>query len=418
MLRCLIATLGKDAPGINAVVRAVTRLAIRRGMEVYGAKRGFVGVLDGSYRRLQESDVGFIIGRGGSVLGSTDFRLDKSDADGVRKIGQALRQFDLIVAVGGLGSFALLNRVYDTCRMGFTTTMFVPASIEGEFLNPAHKVGADSGEVHAEAVGADTAANTAVAAIDRLREQSYLSRTVFLVECVGAKANFLPIQVGAATGAHRVYLPRYPLLNDEAKAEVRSLFGESFDPNYVDVKELVGWIERMFEESQKTYLLAIIPNGVPLVNTLSVRGTEPPREEYESIITSMAPLELTVLRVVDQLQLHFAGTGSVLVRYVLLDDLQRGGAPSFRDRVLGTLYGEAAVEEFLALVNWEDTEKRGNLNLLAISDTSSVSWRSHPRQAVTPIFQGPNPRAGGLDPLPFFRQFRGTVSGYRPMAML
>ena len=75
MLRCLIATLGKDAPGNNAVVRAGTRLALGRGMEVFGAKRGLLGIMNQNFHKMKESDVAFILGRGGSLLGSSDFRV-------------------------------------------------------------------------------------------------------------------------------------------------------------------------------------------------------------------------------------------------------------------------------------------------------------------------------------------------------
>ena len=86
--------------------------------------------------------------------------------------------------------------------------------------------------------------------------------------------------------------------------------------------------------------------------------------------------------------------------------------------MLGSMYGEAAVEEFLSVVNGIDTRARGNLNLLTIGGTSRVNWKCLPRETVRHLYQGPTPRAGGLDPLPFFRQARGTVSGYRPLATL
>ena len=70
MLRCLLATVGNDAPGTNAVLRAGTRLALRKGLEVFGATRGFLGILEGQYRKMKESDVGYILAKGGSLLGS------------------------------------------------------------------------------------------------------------------------------------------------------------------------------------------------------------------------------------------------------------------------------------------------------------------------------------------------------------
>jgi 6-phosphofructokinase len=236
---------------------------------------------------------------------------------------------------------------------------------------------------------------------------------------VGAKSNFLPITIGMACGAHRVYLPQYPILSEDGKSEIRRLFGDNFDPNTVNVHELVGWIEQMFEHTKKTYLVVIIPHGVPLVNLVhSNAATDQTREEYESIILSTAPMELTVPRIVDDLVLHFSGTGMVQVRYVLLDDLQRGGTPTARDRIIGSLYGRGAVERYLQVVQNQEVGSWGNLNLVALDDISCVRCRSYRREEVAAIFQGTRPRAGGLDPLPFFRQSRGTASGYQPLTIL
>lgn len=143
---------------------------------------------------------------------------------------------------------------------------------------------------------------------------------------------------------------------------------------------------------------------------------EAPREDYESTVLSTAPMELTVPRVVDDLLIHFSGSRMVQVRYVVLDDLQRGGAPSAKDRLLGTLYGRAAVERYLSAVQSQEVGCWGNLNLVAVDSVNRLSWKSFPRDKVTPIFHGPSPRAGGLDPLPFFRQIRGIASGYRTLA--
>ena len=419
MLRCLIATPGADAPGTNSAVRAATRLALRQEMEVYGAKRGWVGLLQEKFWKLKEADVGSIMSRGGSVLGSTDSKIEPGDKDAHDRISRSMKRFDLVVATGGLGSFAVLNRIYSNYDMGLTTTMFIPASVEGEFLNPNYDPGGDFEDIHAESIGADSAANRAMTSIDCLRDQAFHSRTVFLVECVGSKSNFLPIQVGLACGAHRVYLPLHPRLTEEDRSEIKRLYGSDFDPNYVDLTELVAWIDTMFVQGKRTYLLVILPHGVPLLSMrMSSESMDSPN--YEQMITSVKPLEFTVLRVAEAVDVHFSGTGAVQVRHVLLDDLQRGGAPTFHDRILGSIYGEAAIEEFLSITNSVgiDTRFRGNLNLLAIDNSAQVAWKCHPREEVLPLFHGENPRAGGLQPLPFFRQARGIVSGYRPFATL
>ena len=89
-----------------------------------------------------------------------------------------------------------------------------------------------------------------------------------------------------------------------------------------------------------------------------------------------------------------------------------------KDRLLGTIYGEAAVEEFLQIINTGDDKRAGNLNLLAVRDVNAGAWSSHPRQEVTSLFQGAEARPGGLPPVSFYRQNQGLLSGYRPLADL
>ena len=375
-------------------------LANRRDLEVYGVKQGFQGVLGRRFVKLRETDVGHNFGRGGSLLGSVDYRLPSEPGPVLSGLAEALKQFDLVVGLGGLGSYSVLERVYAHHDMGLTTTMFVPATIESEFLDPAvtqKSAEEESHGVHTVSIGADTAANTAIEAIDRLREQAYHSRTVFLVQTVGAKSNYLPIQVGVASGAHRIYLPPYPILDEDDRKEIQELFGPDLDPNRVDIRELVSWIGHMFETTDKKYLVVIIPNGVPLVGRApgAAGRIELDPAKYEDVVTSMAPLELTALRVVDELALFFSGNDSAQIRQVLLDDLQRGGAPSTRDRVLGSMYGEAAVEEFLSLLNEQGTDKRGHLNLIGIDDTTRFGWRCYSGGDVLGLYKGKEPRAGG-----------------------
>ncbi|MEM7236072.1 MAG: 6-phosphofructokinase, partial [Planctomycetota bacterium] len=100
MLRCVIATLGNDAPGVNAAVRAVTRLALNRNLEVYGAKQGWLGLLEGKMWKLKQPDVDFVLGKGGSVLGSTDYKIRPDDNEAVDKIAETLKKFDLAVVTG------------------------------------------------------------------------------------------------------------------------------------------------------------------------------------------------------------------------------------------------------------------------------------------------------------------------------
>jgi len=297
--------------------------------------------------------------------------------------------------------------------MGLTTTMFIPASIENEFIQPGRRNG--QAAINAESIGADSAANAGVTIIDRLRDQSYLNQTVFLVQCVGAKSNYLPLSIGLGCGAHRIYLPDYPPISQDELVQIRALFGGKFMPNRLDVSEFVAWIREMFFTMKKVYVVVIVPSELRMVEPAHGRMA---RQGYEETIRSLAPSNFSLLRLVEDLEVQFAVHPEVQIRSVILDDLQRGGAPTVRDRLLGTIYGEAAVEEFLQIFNTQDTVRRGNLNLLAVRDLNSGTWTCHPRQEVTPLFHGAEARPGGLPPLSFYRQNQGLLSGYRPLAEL
>jgi 6-phosphofructokinase len=411
MHTCLIVTMGRDAPGVNAAIRAVTRIASPgRGWKVSAARRGVPGLLAGNVRELAEKDVRFILERGGSILGSTVVRIPAADADTIERIALSLRPHELVVATGGLGTFSILNQVYASNDMGNTTTMFIPASIENEFIRPNRRNG--HGEIDAESIGADSAANAGIAIVDRLRDQSYLNQTVFLVQCVGAKSNYLPLSIGLACGAHRIYLPDFPPMSDDDLVQIRLLFGRKFQPNRLDATEFVSWIREMFFTMKKNCLVVIVPSELTTVELARA-----PLPRYEETIRSLASSNFSLLRLAEELEVHFSSYPEVQIRSVILDDIQRGGAPTMRDRLLGTIYGEAAVEEYLQILNSEPS-RRGTLNLLAVRDVNSGAWTCHPREEVSTLFLGENARPGGLPPLAFYRQNQGLLSGFRPLADL
>jgi 6-phosphofructokinase 1 len=416
MYRCLVITLGRDAPGVNAAIRATTRIASQtKNWKVSAARRGITGLLAGAVKELTEKEVRFILERGGSILGSTVVRIAPDEQETIKKIAAALREYDLVVATGGLGSFSILNQVYESNDLGLTTTMFIPASIENEFIQPVRKNG--NPVINAEAIGADSAANAGVSTIDRLRDQSYLNQTVFLVQCVGGKSNYLPLTIGLGCGAHRIYLPDYPPISRDEMAQIRTLFGGRFQPNRLDAAEFVGWIRGMLFTLKKSYLVVIVPSELRMVETQAQKSRAGlPR--YEDTIRSLDQASFSLFRLVEELNVHFSAHPEVQIRSVILDDLQRGGAPTVRDRLLGTIYGEAAVEEFLQIFNTQDTQRRGNLNLLSVRDPNSGTWTCHPRQEVVSLFHGSDAHPGGLPPVSFYRQNQGLLSGYRPLAEL
>ena len=378
MYRCLVITLGRDAPGVNAAIRATTRIASQtKNWKVSAARRGITGLLAGAIKELTEKEVRFILERGGSILGSTVVRIAPDDQEMIKKIAAALREYDLVVATGGLGSFSILNQVYESNDLGLTTTMFIPASIENEFIQPVRKNG--NPVINAEAIGADSAANAGVSTIDRLRDQSYLNQTVFLVQCVGGKSNYLPLTIGLGCGAHRIYLPDYPPISRDEMAQIRTLFGGRFQPNRLDAAEFVGWIREMLFTLKKSYLVVIVPSELRMVEMQAHGRAGLPR--YEDTIRSLDQASFSLFRLVEELNVHFSAHPEVQIRSVILDDLQRGGAPTVRDPNSGT-------------------------------------WTCHPRQEVVSLFHGSDAHPGGLPPVSFYRQNQGLLSGYRPLAEL
>jgi 6-phosphofructokinase 1 len=195
MRRIAVLTSGGDAPGMNAAVRAVVRTGIDRGLEVWGVRNGYQGLIEGAVAALGARDVGGILGRGGTVLGSARSPELKTDA-GVAKVVGVLERHDIeaVVVVGGGGSQAgaltLSGRGIPIVGVASTIDNDLPGS-----------------DV---TIGVDTALNLAVEAIDRLRVTASSHRRAVLVEVMGRDCGYLGLMAGIAGGAETICIPEVP----------------------------------------------------------------------------------------------------------------------------------------------------------------------------------------------------------------
>ncbi|MEK6578309.1 MAG: 6-phosphofructokinase [Bdellovibrionota bacterium] len=188
-----VLTSGGDAPGMNAAIRAVVRYSLGQGCAVFGVQKGYSGLLDGEIHPLKASSVANIIQRGGTML-KTD-RCDEFYKRTARKqAAEMLRRkgIDGLVVIGGDGSFTGANLLEN--ETGFPT-IGIPGTIDNDICETD------------ETIGFDTAVNTAIDAIDRIRDTATSHDRTFIVEVMGASAGFIGLSVGIGGGAETIVLP-------------------------------------------------------------------------------------------------------------------------------------------------------------------------------------------------------------------
>ena len=269
-----IVTSGGDAPGMNAAIRAVTRVAHAKGFQVIGFERGWDGLLTNTFRRLTPRSVGGIIQLGGTILHT--LRCPNFEEEGgVKKGAETLscNKIDGLVVIGGDGSFrgALdLSRQTDALMVG------IPATIDNDVY------GTD------ETIGFDTAVNTAVGTIDKIRDTAISHERIFIVEVMGRKRGFLALEVGISVGAEVILIPERPM----------------------ELNQIV----RLMEDSAKKGKRAAI--------IVAAEGCG-----------STSKLALDMQQQTDS-----------EVRLSILGYAQRGGSPTARSRLLASLFAEKAVE--------------------------------------------------------------------------
>ena len=269
-----VLTSGGDAPGMNACVRAVVRTALYRGIECYGIRRGWNGLIHGDIVKLDEKSVAHIINRGGTILytaRSTEFMTE----EGQRKAVSTCKFLGLdgLVAIGGDGTFrgAQALSKYGISVVG------IPGTIDNDISCTNY------------CIGFDTAANTAIECIDKLRDTMQSHERCSVVEVMGRNAGYLAMYVGLATGATAVLVPEEPI---------------DFDR---DVIEKI----RQARLNGFTHYMIVVAEGAGSAAAIAAKI----KEEID-----LDP------------------------RVTVLGHIQRGGTPSARDRVNATKMGYCAVE--------------------------------------------------------------------------
>ncbi|NIN09808.1 MAG: ATP-dependent 6-phosphofructokinase, partial [Gemmatimonadales bacterium] len=190
-------TSGGDAPGMNACLRAVVRTGLGKGLRVVGIRRGYAGMLRGEFEEMDHASVSNIIQLGGTILKtarSEEFfhREERAKAGGLLREGG----IDGLVAIGGDGTFRGAQDLWEEHAIPI---IGIPGTIDNDLY------GTD------ETIGYDTAVNTALDAIDRIRDTATSHERLFFVEVMGREAGFIALNVGAAGGAEMILVPEHEI---------------------------------------------------------------------------------------------------------------------------------------------------------------------------------------------------------------
>lgn len=209
MKNLAVLTSGGDAPGMNAAIRAVVRAGAAYGVTVWGVQRGFSGLIEGDFRRLGPRDVGGIIQRGGTILGSSRSAEFQSD-DGRELAIHRMRGAGIegLVVIGGNGSQTGTHALH---RMGFPV-IGVASTIDNDLY------GSDI------TIGVDTALNVALNAIDNLKVTASSLQRAFLVEVMGRKCGYLALMAAVAGGAEAVVLPEVDVVPERLAARIQEAY--------------------------------------------------------------------------------------------------------------------------------------------------------------------------------------------------
>ena len=194
MRRIAVFTSGGDAPGMNACIRAVVRTAIYHNIDVYGIKRGYDGMIKGNIYPLNSHSVSNIIQRGGTILKSARSK-EFMTFEGRKKAYQQLKNFDIdgLVAIGGNGTFTGAKVFQEEFGI---PTVGCPGTIDNDLYGTDYTI------------GYDTAVNTALDAVDKIRDTADSHNRVFFVEVMGRDSGYIAIQSGIGGGAEIVMVTR------------------------------------------------------------------------------------------------------------------------------------------------------------------------------------------------------------------
>jgi 6-phosphofructokinase 1 len=280
--RVAVLTSGGDAPGMNAAVRAIVRNAVNNDLHIYGIMRGYEGMINGDIKRLETSDVSNIIHRGGTIL-KTARSKRFMEPEGRRKAYENLldNDIDAVIAVGGNGTFTGAMRFIE--EYPDIPFLGLPGTIDNDLF------GTDF------TIGFDTAVNTAVQAVDKIRDTADSHNRLFFVEVMGRHSGFIALHTAIAGGAGGVLIPEED----------------------TSIEDLVKLLKRGAKRS-KLFSIVIVAEGNKMGTVYDIA------HQVEERVDMYDDIKVTVI-----------------------GHLQRGGSPSTLDRVLASVLGFSAVEGLL-----------------------------------------------------------------------
>jgi 6-phosphofructokinase 1 len=279
MKRIGILTSGGDAPGMNACIRAAVRSAIASNMEIWGIRRGYTGLISNSIYPLDRKAVANIIHRGGTMLETArcpEFETIEGRAKAIKTLKEA--GIEGLILIGGDGTFRGATLLTNECKVSI---IGVPGTIDNDLYGTDYTI------------GFDTAVNTALEAIDRIRDTALSLERLFFIEVMGHHTGFIALESGISGGAEEVIIPETPTSTDEL---CESLTGS-------------------FEQGKKSAIVVV---------------AEAEQPGYSFRIAKEVSAKV-----------------GIKSRVCILGHIQRGGSPTARDRVLASKLGFAAVTALL-----------------------------------------------------------------------
>ena len=225
MKRIALLTSGGDAPGMNAAIRAVVRTAIYYNVEPVGIMRGYAGLIDGAFKKMDLGSVADIIHRGGTVLytaRSKEFMEETGRAKAYHNLQEA--QIEGLVVIGGDGSF---RGAIELHKLGMPV-IGVPGTIDNDIY------GTDL------TIGFDTAVNTVIEAIHKIRDTATSHERIFLIEVMGRNSGAIALDAGLAGGAESILIPEIPINYDEVVGRLERGISRGKRHSIIIVAEGVG----------------------------------------------------------------------------------------------------------------------------------------------------------------------------------
>ncbi len=301
MKRIAVVTSGGDAPGMNAAIRSVVRIGYTKGIEIIGVYSGFKGIIEDQFASLLPRDVSGLLEKGGTILQTSRTEEFKEEDVQYKTIEKMKKQgIEGLIIIGGNGS---QSGNLALAKKGFPV-IGVASTIDNDLWGIDYTI------------GFDTAVNTAIQAIDKIRDTATSHARTFIIEVMGRDRGFIAIDAGIASGADIVLIPEIKF----------------------DIDKIIYNIKEGIEKKKKHHMI-VCAEGAIRAN------------ELEKIIESYLDID---------------------VRVSVLGYIQRGGSPTRFDRIIATLFGERALSELIAGNSGKVVGIRGN-NIVIVDVADAVS---------------------------------------------